>query len=298
MSDTTHAIIPRKGPELGFEAGLPRHWLGGDPFKSRFFDAMSCLFPEGEKFFIACVRDFRDQVTDPVLQAQVKDFIYQEGQHGMVHTRFNDHLKSQGVAVDRILAFQIRIMFGFFRKRFSPAFTLGQTAAAEHTVGYALVEHQRLGRFDPDRARALGVPEGPLWGQIHKGKIVTLPSGETVAPEQLVGPTRSGRTIVFSGDTRPHPAVIVAARGADLLVHEATFGQEEQTRAVETGHSTAREAALVAQEAGVKRLVLTHISARYTRDAPELLAEAQEVFQEVQVARDGLTIEVPFAERP
>ncbi len=169
-----------------------------------------------------------------------------------------------------------------------------ETQHRADTVGYALVEHQRLGRFDPDRARELGVPEGPLWGQIHKGKTITLPTGETIAPEQLVGPTRSGRTIVFSGDTRPHPAVIAAARGADLLVHEATFGQEEQARAMETGHSTAREAALVAQEAGVKRLVLTHISARYSRDAPELLAEAQEVFQEVQVARDGLTIEVPF----
>lgn len=157
MSDTTHAIIPRKGPELGFEAGLPRHWLGGDPFKSRFFDAMSCLFPEGEKFFIACVRDYRDQVTDPVLQTQVKDFIYQEGQHGMVHTRFNDHLKSQGIAVDRILAFQIRIMFGFFRKRFSPAFTLGQTAAAEHLT--ALMAHGffRVGVMDQadPRVRAM-----------------------------------------------------------------------------------------------------------------------------------------------
>ena len=170
-----------------------------------------------------------------------------------------------------------------------------ETEHRADTVGYALVEHQRLGRFDPDRARDLGVPEGPLWGQIHKGRAVTLAGGTTVTPEQLVGPTRPGRTIVFSGDTRPHPPVIAAARGADLLVHEATFGQEERTRAVETGHSTAREAALVAKEAGVKRLVLTHISARYSREAPELLAEAQEVFQDVQIARDGLTIEVPFA---
>jgi ribonuclease Z len=170
-----------------------------------------------------------------------------------------------------------------------------ETEHRADTVGYALVEHDRLGRFDPERARELGVPEGPLWGQIHKGKSVTLPTGETVAPEQLVGPTRPGRTVVLSGDTRPHAPVIAAARGADLLVHEATFGQEERARAVETGHSTAREAAMVAKEAGVKRLVLTHISARYTREAPELLAEALEIFPDVQVARDGLTIEVPFA---
>ena len=169
-----------------------------------------------------------------------------------------------------------------------------ETEHRADTVGYALVEHDRLGRFDPDRARELGVPEGPLWGQIHKGKAITLPDGSAVTPDQLVGPTRPGRTVVFSGDTRPHPAVIAASRGADLLVHEATFGEEERGRAVETGHSTAREAAMVAREAGVRRLVLTHISARYTREAPELLEEAQSVFPAVQVARDGLTIEVPF----
>jgi len=172
--------------------------------------------------------------------------------------------------------------------------------ATEHraeTVGYALVEQDRLGRFDAERARGLGIPEGPLWGQIHKGKPVTLADGRTVEPGELVGPPRPGRTVVISGDTRPHPALIAAARGADLLVHEATFGEDERERAVETGHSTAREAAQVAAEAGVRRLVLTHISARYSRDAPELLAEAQEVFPDTIVARDGLAIEVPFADK-
>lgn len=165
------------------------------------------------------------------------------------------------------------------------------------TVGYALVEHDRLGRFDPDRAREFGIPEGPLWGQIHKGNPVTLADGRTIAPDQLVGPQRPGRTVVYSGDTRPSAAVIAAARGADLLVHEATFGDDEQPRAVETGHCTAREAAEVAREAGVRRLVLTHISPRYTREAPELLAEAQTVFAETVVARDGLAIDVPFPDR-
>ncbi len=169
-----------------------------------------------------------------------------------------------------------------------------ETEHRADTVGYALVEHDRLGRFDPDRARELGIPEGPLWGQIHKGRAVGLADGRTVTPEELVGPPRPGRTVVISGDTRPHPAVIAAARGADLLVHESTFGEEERARAVETGHSTAREAAQVAREAGVTRLVLTHISPRYTRDAPELLAEAQSVFPAVIVARDGMTVEVPF----
>ncbi len=162
------------------------------------------------------------------------------------------------------------------------------------TIGYALVEKDRLGRFDPDRARELGIPEGPLWGQIHKGMPVTLMDGRVVIPADLVGPPRPGRTLVYSGDTRPHASVVAAARDADLLVHEATFGEDERARAVETGHSTAREAAEVAREAGARRLVLTHLSARYSREAPELLAEAQEVFPATVIARDGLTIDVPF----
>jgi ribonuclease Z len=164
------------------------------------------------------------------------------------------------------------------------------------TVGYALAEHTRLGRFHPDRARELGVPEGPLWGRLHKGETVTLDDSRTVRPEDLVGAPRRGRTVVYSGDTRPHLALLEAARGADLLIHEATFGGDEAERAVETGHSTASEAARVALEAGVRRLVLTHISPRYARDAPELLAEARAVFPDTTIARDGMVVEVPFAE--
>ena len=162
------------------------------------------------------------------------------------------------------------------------------------TIGWAMVEHERLGRFDPERARALGIPEGPLWGKIHKGQSVTLEDGREVAPAELVGPTRAGRTIVYTGDTRPCLSVITASRGADLLIHEATFGTDEQERAGETGHSTAAQAARVAEQAGVRKLVLTHISPRYTRDAPELLAEARAVFPDVTVAKDGMTIDVPF----
>jgi len=164
------------------------------------------------------------------------------------------------------------------------------------TVGYALVEHTRLGRFNPERARELGVPEGPLWGQLHKGETVELPDGRRVGPADLVGRPRRGRTVVYTGDTRPSLGVVEAARGADLLIHDSTFGEEERARAVETGHSTAAQAAEVAREAGARRLVLTHISPRYTRDAPELLAEAKAVFPESLVARDGLTLEVPFVE--
>jgi ribonuclease Z len=164
------------------------------------------------------------------------------------------------------------------------------------TVGYALAEHTRLGRFHPERARELGVPEGPLWGDLHRGKTVRLDDGRTVSPEDLVGAPRRGRTVVYSGDTRPHLALIEAARGADLLIHEATFGGDEAERALETGHSTASEAARVALEAGVRSLVLTHISPRYTRDAPELLAEARAVFPDTFIARDGMVVDVPFVE--
>jgi ribonuclease Z len=171
-----------------------------------------------------------------------------------------------------------------------------ETEHRADTVGYALVEHERLGRFNPDRARELGIPEGPLWGQLHKGKIITLEDGRIFGPADLVGAPRSGRTLVYTGDTRPHLSVIEAARGADLLVHEATFGGDELERARETGHSTAAEAARVALEAGVRRLVLTHISSRYNRDASELLAEAKAVFPETAIARDGMTVDVPYAD--
>ena len=171
-----------------------------------------------------------------------------------------------------------------------------ETEHRPDTIGFALAEHTRLGRFNPERARELGIPEGPLWGRLHKGETIVLEDGRSVAPADLVGAPRRGRTLVYSGDTRPSLAVVEAARGADLLIHEATFGSDELERAKETGHSTAAEAARVAVEAGVRRLVLTHISPRYTRDAPELLAEARAIFPETVVARDGLTVDVPFAE--
>ncbi len=172
------------------------------------------------------------------------------------------------------------------------------TEHTRHSVGFSIVEHERLGRFSPERARELGVPEGPLWGQIHAGKTVTLENGTTVAPDQLVGPPRPGRKIVITGDTSPCESVVDAADGADLLIHEATFGEEEAERARETRHSTAKEAGQVALAARVRRLVLSHLSARYSRDFTPILEQAREVFSETVVARDGLTIEVPYPDAP
>ena len=172
--------------------------------------------------------------------------------------------------------------------------------AVEHpgssAVGYAVVEEERRGRFNPDLARELGIPEGPLWGQIHRGRAVTLDDGRVVEPSVLVGPTRPGRRVVLTGDTRPCDATARLSEGADLLVHEATFADDEAARATETGHSTAREAAGVARRAGARRLVLTHISARYSRDTDDLLREARQVFAATTVARDGTEVEVGYRE--
>ncbi len=161
-------------------------------------------------------------------------------------------------------------------------------------VGYALVEEDRKGRFNPELARELGIPEGPQWGEIHRGRAVTLADGRVIEPPVLVGPPRPGRKVVLTGDTRPCEATLDAARGADLLIHEATFGDEEAARAVETGHSTAREAATIARGAGVGTLLLMHFSARYSRDAGELGKEAREVFERTVVGRDGTEVEVPY----
>ena len=164
------------------------------------------------------------------------------------------------------------------------------------SLGIALIEEDRLGRFNPDLARALGIPEGPLWGRIHKGEPITLDDGRVVEPAELVGGARRGRRIVITGDTRPCAETILAAQDADLLIHEATFAEEEAARALETGHSTAREAAEVARRAGARRLVLTHISARYSADAKELEREAKSVFARTTVARDGTEIELKLTE--
>jgi ribonuclease Z len=161
-------------------------------------------------------------------------------------------------------------------------------------VGYHIAEETRLGRFNPEKARELGIPEGPLWGSIHKGKSVRLEDGREVQPSELVGPARPGRRVVITGDSRPSEGTVAAATGADVLVHEATFAEEEVQRALETSHSTARQAAEVAAKAAVKKLVLTHVSARYSRDTADLEREARAVFPATIIARDGMEIEIPF----
>jgi ribonuclease Z len=156
--------------------------------------------------------------------------------------------------------------------------------------GYAFVEDDRPGRFDADAARALGVSEGPDFGRLQRGETV----GD-VRPEQVVGEDRPGRRIVYSGDTAPCQAVEVLADRADVLVHEATFLSDERSRARETGHSTAAQAAELARGAGVRLLALTHLSTRYF--PREIRDEARAVFPATVVPRDFDSIDVPFPER-
>ena len=162
-------------------------------------------------------------------------------------------------------------------------------------IGYALVEHERPGRFDVATADALGVPSGPQRGLLQHGESVTLDDGTVVTPDEVLGEARPGRKVVLAGDTAPSPQVVQAAEHADVLVHEATFAADEKDRARETMHSTAADAAEVARLAGVRLLALTHVSTRYF--GPDLAREAQDVFQETVVPRDFDTIEVPYAER-
>jgi ribonuclease Z len=173
-----------------------------------------------------------------------------------------------------------------------------ETFAVDHgvsAVGYALAEHERPGRFDVEAADALGVPDGPDRGTLQRGEPVLLPGGTRVSPDQVLGPPRPGRKLVLSGDTAPSASVVEAAANADLLVHEATFLADERDRARETMHSTAGEAALVAREARVRMLALTHLSTRYF--GHEVIEEAREIFADSVVPRDFDVVDLPFPER-
>jgi ribonuclease Z len=169
--------------------------------------------------------------------------------------------------------------------------------AVEHrmrALGYALVEDERPGRFDPEAASRLGVEAGPDFSRLQEGEEVRGSDG-VVSPEQVMGEPRCGRKVVVSGDTAPCEMTRVAAHEAELLIHDASFADEEVQRAAETGHSTARQAAELAREAGVKLLALVHVSSRY--EVRDVLAEAREVFPTAEAPRDFDVVEIPFPER-
>jgi ribonuclease Z len=160
--------------------------------------------------------------------------------------------------------------------------------------GYALIEDERPGRFDDERARELGVAPGPDYGRLQRGETVSGADGD-VTPELVVGEARPGRKVVLSGDTAPCDMIRAVAHNADVLVHEATFLSDERERAAETGHTTARQAAEIAEESDVTLLALTHVSPRY--GGGEVRREARAVFKNTIVPRDFDRVEVPFAER-
>lgn len=170
-----------------------------------------------------------------------------------------------------------------------------ETAHGVSALGWSLIEATRPGRFDVEGADALGVPSGPERGALQRGEPVTLADGRTIQPEEVLGAPRPGRKVVITGDTALAESIVEASWGADVLVTEATFADEERDRAEETRHQTAVQAAEVARRAQVSMLVLTHLSARYY--GPEIAREAREIFPETVVPRDFDVIEIPFAER-
>lgn len=163
------------------------------------------------------------------------------------------------------------------------------------SLAYALIEKPRPGRFYPEKARSLRVPEGPLWSKLQRGSVVKLSDGRIVKPEEVLGPPRPGRKVVYTGDTRPSKNLVKFAENADLLIHDATFDDELWERAREDGHSTPSQAAETAKKAGVKWLVLTHISARY-KDPSLLLEQARKVFPRADLAEDFMKIDLPLLE--
>jgi ribonuclease Z len=169
-----------------------------------------------------------------------------------------------------------------------------EAAPLEHSVeclGYAVIEDDRRGVFDLARARELGVPEGPMFRRLQHGEDVRLAGGHVVRSHEVVGPTRRGRRIVYCTDTRPCAAAVTLATDADVLIHEATYGDELAAEAVARHHATAREAAGIAARAGAQSLILTHFSARYS-DLTPLVDEARRVFPNTTAATDFLQHEV------
>jgi ribonuclease Z len=169
---------------------------------------------------------------------------------------------------------------------------------ADHVIpdlAYAFAEKPRPGRFHPEKAKALGVPEGTLWSRLQHGHAVKLSKSRAVKPEDVMGPSRAGRKIVYTGDTRPFKSFSEFAVDADLLIHDATLDEELVERAEEDGHSTPKQAAENAKKAKAKQLILTHISARY-EDTSKLLGQARKVFKNTKVAEDFMAVEVPLRE--
>ena len=178
-----------------------------------------------------------------------------------------------------------------------PAFNIVAVKSnhAIESYAYALTEKPRPGKFYPKKAQALGIPLGEMWSKLQSGQQITLPQGNVVKPNDVMGPPRPGRKIVYTGDTKPFPTFAEFAKNADLIIHESTFDDSLTEKAALDGHSTPTQAAQQAKAAQAKQLILTHISARYA-NANLLVEQAKKIFQNTLAAEDFLSIELPLKE--
>ncbi|MWV38354.1 ribonuclease Z [Natrialba sp. INN-245] len=230
---------------------------------------------------------------------QTMDFNDREDQL-VIHTPRGTHRKLESLvyALDNRPSFPVRIdEVGDGDVAYRADEYEVRTFGTDHdarSVGYALVEDERKGRFDRERAEELGVPVGPKFSQLHEGRSVELEDGTIVEPEQVVGEPRPGRSIVYTGDTRPTAATIEVAAEPELLVHDATFAENRADRAAKTAHSTARQAAEIANRANAKRLALIHLSSRYAGDVGDHVTQARAVFENAFVPDDGETLEIDY----
>ena len=174
------------------------------------------------------------------------------------------------------------------------AFPLAHTKTC---VGYTLEELDRPGEFSPEKAKALNVPMGPLWGKLQKGESVTASDGKTVTPDQVLGPSRSGRKFSYVTDTLYKPSIADEVRGSDLLICEGMFEEALIDQAREKKHMTAKQAAMIARDAGAKRMAMIHYSPRYTdRELSVLLDEARTIFPAAELTKDRMHFDIPYVE--
>lgn len=174
------------------------------------------------------------------------------------------------------------------------AFPLAHTKTC---VGYTLEELDRPGEFSPEKAKALNVPMGPLWGKLQKGESVTASDGKTVTPDQVLGPSRSGRKFSYVTDTLYKPSIADEVRGSDLLICEGMFEEALIDQAREKKHMTAKQSATIARDAGVKRMAMIHYSPRYTdRELSVLLEEARTIFPAAELTKDRMHFDIPYVE--
>lgn len=166
-----------------------------------------------------------------------------------------------------------------------------ETQHSVPSLGYCLKEDPRLGKFNREAAIALGIPPGPLFGKLQHGQNVEI-DGKTIRPDQVMGRPRTGRKIIYTGDTRPCRSVEIASHNADLLIHDGALAEDMADWARETRHSTAGEAAALAKRAGVRKLIITHISSRYSENISPILNDARKFFENTLVADDLMKIEI------